>query len=192
MSAKRNRVTAHHRPPRANSNRLLAIALGLAVAVGVILLIVLLFVTGGSDNNVTPPQEVAPTNLADRTPITAGAGDATTPDGWPITTTSGPAEMALAEHLVDSGATMYGAWWCPACYAQKQLFGAEAFATIKPNYVECSTPDRAPTGDCGAEVAGFPTWEIDGQFQSGLPTLDQLAQRSGYEGRTDFLYRAGS
>ena len=190
--AKRNRTATRRKPPRTNSNRLLAIGLGLAVALGVILLIVLLFQTGASDDTVAPPVEIAPSTLAERTPVAAAVGTPTAPNGWPISTTSGEAEIDLAAHLVESDATMYGAWWCPNCYAQKQLFGEEAFAAIKPRYVECSTPARTPTGNGPPEVAGFPTWEIDGQFLVGLQSLDDLARASGYEGRTDFLYRRAS
>lgn len=58
------------------------------------------------------------------------------PDGWEIKTTSGPSEIALAEHLNKIGAKMYAAFWCPHCYDQKQLFGKEA--TEKLGYIECA------------------------------------------------------
>jgi uncharacterized membrane protein len=47
--------------------------------------------------------------------------------GWDIKTTSGPAEIALAEHLTKQGAKMYGAYWCHHCYVQKQLFGKQGW-----------------------------------------------------------------
>ena len=40
--------------------------------------------------------------------------------------------------LKDKGATFYGAFWCPHCQAQKELFGRSE--KLLP-YVECSTPD---------------------------------------------------
>lgn len=110
------------------------------------------------------------------------------PTGWEITTTSGPAEIALAEHLTAIGAKEYGAYWCPHCYDQKQLFGKEAFAAV--NYIECA-PDGAnaqPEVCSAAGLEGFPTWEINGERYSGTQSLSRLAELSGYEGPTEFKY----
>lgn len=107
--------------------------------------------------------------------------------GLPITATSGPAELALARHLRDVGATMYGAYWCPHCSDQKQMFGQQAAALI--NYVECA-PDgqNSQTALCQskAEVTGFPTWEINGQFYPGTQSLQQLADITNYHGSRSF------
>jgi uncharacterized membrane protein len=124
-------------------------------------------------------------------PIRAGGGAPSTAQGQvgpPITTASGPAELALAQHLKDTGAAMYSAWWCPHCHDQKQAFGAEAVALL-PN-VECdpeginAKPDlcRSKSG-----VTGFPTWEINGEFYPGAQPLRRLAELSGYTGPTNFL-----
>ncbi|MFH7242105.1 MAG: vitamin K epoxide reductase family protein [Spirulina sp.] len=123
-------------------------------------------------------------------PIRAGGGSGTVQGqvGPPITTSSGPAEIALAQYLKDSGASMYSAWWCPHCHDQKQAFGAEAVA-ILPN-VECDPEGVNPQTDlCRStpEVTGFPTWEIDGQFYPGAQPLRRLAELSGYTGPTNFL-----
>ncbi len=107
--------------------------------------------------------------------------------GPAITTTSGTAEMQLAQHLADINAKMYGAWWCPHCHDQKQLFGKEA-AKIFP-YIECDPEGQNPQTDlCRATegVTGFPTWEINGEFYSGTQTLGTLADLSGYTGPRDF------
>lgn len=107
--------------------------------------------------------------------------------GPPISTASGPAEVALANHLKDIDANMYGAWWCPHCHQQKQLFGAEATAAF--NYVECAEDGQNPQPDLcrsKAQITGFPTWEINGEFYSGTQSLARLAELSGYEGPTDF------
>jgi glutaredoxin len=114
---------------------------------------------------------------------------ATGPDGQPtieVTTQSGSAEIALAQHLTDTGATFYGAWWCPHCHDQKQLFGQEAAQII--TYVECSTPDgQSQTEACQtANVTNYPTWEINGERLSGAQSLEELAQLSGYTGPMDF------
>ncbi len=108
--------------------------------------------------------------------------------GEPITTQSGEAEVALANHLTEVGAKMYGAYWCPHCHDQKQLFGREA--TGKIPYVECA-PDgkNAQPAVCQAvpEIEGYPTWAVNGQFLEGAQSLETLAQASGYGGPTDFL-----
>jgi uncharacterized membrane protein len=107
--------------------------------------------------------------------------------GPPITTTSGPAEIALAKHLDGIGATMYGAWWCPHCHDQKVVFGAEAAELIP--YVECAEDGKnAQPRLCRAEpqVTGFPTWQINGEFYPGAQSLERLAELSGYTGSTDF------
>ena len=56
--------------------------------------------------------------------------------GPAVTNTSGSAEVALAKHLQDMGAKMYGAHWCPHCFDQKQLFGKEAKKYMP--YIECA------------------------------------------------------
>jgi uncharacterized membrane protein/glutaredoxin len=123
-------------------------------------------------------------------PLSSGSQAAVTQvegAGPAVTTSSGAAEIALAEHLTQSGAKMYSAYWCPHCHDQKQLFGKEA--TAKLPYVECA-PDglNSQTAVCQAipEIKGFPTWEINGQFLSGAQSLETLAQVSGYQGPSDF------
>ena len=106
--------------------------------------------------------------------------------GLAITTTSGPAEITLARHLTQIGAKEYGAYWCPHCYDQKQLFGKQAFAMI--NYIECA-PDgkNSQTQLCKkAGIQGFPTWEIKGEFYPGLQPLEKLAELSNYQGQQNF------
>jgi uncharacterized membrane protein len=51
---------------------------------------------------------------------------------YAITTTSGQAEIALAQHLKQIGAVFYGAFRCSHCHEQKQLFGKEG---IEPRSV---------------------------------------------------------
>ena len=115
--------------------------------------------------------------------------------GPAITTPSGQAELALARHLKQVGAKMYGAYWCPHCHDQKQLFGVEAAREI--TYVECD-----PSGQNGqpetcqavgqkveqasGERFGFPTWEVNGQYYLGTQSLEQLADASGYQGPRNF------
>ncbi|MGY6530307.1 MAG: vitamin K epoxide reductase family protein [Cyanobacterium sp.] len=109
------------------------------------------------------------------------------PIGWEITTTSGPAEIELAQHLASVGATKYTAYWCPHCYDQKQLFGEEAYNIVP--HIEC-TPDglNGEPEKCEGVVRAFPSWVIDGQLIEGTQTLERLAELTGYTGNTDFKY----
>jgi uncharacterized membrane protein len=108
------------------------------------------------------------------------------PELLPITTTSGPAEISLAEHLKAVNAKMYGAYWCPHCHDQKQLFGQEAFAKVP--YVECDPngPNAKPDLCKAAKVEGFPTWKIKDKSLSGTQSLTELAQVSAYSGPQTF------
>lgn len=105
-----------------------------------------------------------------------------------VTTTSGPAQIALARHLRQIGAKEYGAYWCPHCHDQKMLFGKEAAKII--DYFECDPKGQNSRAEiCQAaatNIKGFPTWEIQGQFYSGTQTLDKLADLSGYTGPRNF------
>ncbi|MDJ1174920.1 vitamin K epoxide reductase family protein [Roseofilum capinflatum] len=104
----------------------------------------------------------------------------------PVTTTSGPAEVALVEHLNDMGAKYYGAYWCPHCHEQKELFGQEAASNI--DYVECAADGvNAQVEQCkAAGVQAFPSWEINGQLYAGVRSLNELADLSDYQGPRDF------
>lgn len=94
-------------------------------------------------------------------------------------------QTALALHLQEIGAKMYGAYWCPYCKKQKQVFG-KAFDEI--NYIECDPKGENPQpGLCrNAGIAGFPTWEIKDQLYPGLHSLEELADLSDYQGERDF------
>jgi uncharacterized membrane protein len=98
-----------------------------------------------------------------------------------VTSTSTPQAIALAEHLTSKGAVMYSAWWCPHCNDQKQLFGKEAADRL--TIVECAADGRdSQTQRCAAKgIQGFPSWEIDGKLDSGVKSLQQLAERSGFQ-----------
>merc|ERR1712217_336666 len=43
--------------------------------------------------------------------------------------------IQLAAHLKAKGAIFYGAYWCPHCRNQREMFGAEALALIP--MIEC-------------------------------------------------------
>jgi len=114
------------------------------------------------------------------------AGKPTPGVGWPITTSSGESEIALARHLKQIGAKEYVAWWCPHCHEQKELFGKEAYSYI--NHVECDPRGKNARPDLceAAKIQSFPTWEINGKQYAGVQSLKELAKISGYKGSSNF------
>lgn len=111
---------------------------------------------------------------------------AETESGYAITTTSAPANVALAEHLTETGAKMYGAFWCSHCRDQKQLFGRDAVNAL--TYVECDPAGTNPQPQVcqTAGIQSYPTWEINGELYQGTRSLDELADLSEYTGSRDF------
>jgi hypothetical protein len=95
-------------------------------------------------------------------------------------------EVALASHLRQIGAKLYGVHWCRYCNQQKEVFGKEAFAQL--DYVECDPAgkDARPNLCQEANVKGFPTWEINGKLHTGLRSLQDLAKLSDYPGDRNF------
>lgn len=93
-----------------------------------------------------------------------------------------PWMKALATHLEKTGVKMYGAFWCPACENQKEMFGASA---ARLPYVECSPAGRnGPTSSkcLAAGVRSYPTWTIEGQRHVGVLSPSELADRSRFPG----------
>jgi len=83
--------------------------------------------------------------------------------------------------LTDSGAKMYGAYWCPHCQAQKKLFGSSWDLV---NYVECATPgsDQQKQVCNAAGIKTYPTWIFaDGKSISGELSLQQLSSFTSCE-----------
>jgi len=100
----------------------------------------------------------------------------------PVRSESNAGQIALAEHLTASGAKLYTAYWCPHCHDQKELFGRQA--TEKLTVIECAPDGRNSQRElCEAKkIEGYPTWEINGQLDSGVKPLAKLAEVSGYQG----------
>lgn len=96
--------------------------------------------------------------------------------------TSTPQAIELAKALQAKGITMYGAYWCPHCSRQKELFGAEAWSQM--NYVECSPKGYGFQGAKACkDVDGYPTFrDKTGKIMnvSGERPLEFLAQLVGY------------
>ena len=86
--------------------------------------------------------------------------------------------VALAQCIKASGATFYGAFWCPHCKAQKEEFGA---AVSDLPYVECSEPDgQTQTPVCIAKgIQSYPTWYFkDGTSEEGVLSVADLAAKT--------------
>ncbi|PPS42689.1 vitamin K epoxide reductase family protein [Chroococcidiopsis sp. TS-821] len=152
-----------------------------AIVVGMITLIGTLGVYAGVNQPTVTNSEQTNVALGPIKPPTPGVG-------WPITTESGEAEIALARHLTQIGAREFVAWWCPHCYEQKQLFGKQAYAEI--NHIECAADGQNARPDLcqAAGIQSFPTWEINGQLYPGLRSLEELADLSGYTGPRNFRH----
>ncbi len=91
-----------------------------------------------------------------------------------------PQLQALAIHLKTRGATFYGASWCNACQAQKEIFGSAA--SYLP-YVECSprgqnTPQS--TICLLNKIKSYPTWLINGQRYERILTVEALRKISRF------------
>jgi len=86
---------------------------------------------------------------------------------------------AFAQCLGTKGAKMYGAFWCPHCAEQKELFGSSF--DYAP-YIECGIKgSRNIAQVCtDANVKNFPTWVFaDGSRVVGKHDLDFLSQATG-------------
>jgi glutaredoxin len=98
------------------------------------------------------------------------------------TASSSARQQALARHLKLQGAVVYGAWWCPHCNHQKELFGAEAIELLP--YVECDKDDAGRKRCQAAQIRAYPTWELNGQRRLGVLSLEELEVWSGYNAGT--------
>lgn len=161
--------------------------IGQIIFIGIVVGMVTLIGTLGVYSLAEAPAPEAPGRT-----IPAITGDPKPAEGgWSITTNSGEAELALAEHLTATGAKMYGAYWCPHCHEQKLLFGKQAFSKI--NYVECAPEAKNPQPKVceQAGITSFPTWEIKGKLEKGVQEGEKLGELSGYQGKTNFKYSLG-
>ena len=93
---------------------------------------------------------------------------------------STPEQKALSEHLRRKGAAFYGAWWCPACFKQKYLFGKEAVGRLP--YVECDKSDSGRERCKAAGIRAFPTWVMGTSRVEGVQTIEELKRWSRFPG----------
>lgn len=155
--------------------------------VGLMTIVVTLGIYSGINGDAIADEVVDPRD--GKIEIIKAKGNYTAPHGWEVTSVSGEDEIALAKHLTATGVKKYGAYWCPHCYEQKQLFGQAAFDEI--TYIECAPEGKNPQPDVcrAAGIQSFPTWEIDGKFEPGIKTPDELAEMSNYQGSKEFKYK---
>ena len=97
----------------------------------------------------------------------------------PLAVATYNASGAPAYATTSYGFAMYGAYWCPHCADQKEMFRS-SFQYVP--YVECGVPgsrDEAPVcKDAG--VKHFPTWQFgDGERREGTQTLQALQSKTG-------------
>ncbi len=88
------------------------------------------------------------------------------------------ATIALADCLKEKGVKFYGAFWCPHCADQKEMF---ANAVGKLPYIECSTADsKGQTPTCQkAGIKSYPTWEFaDGTRREAVLQKEDLATQA--------------
>lgn len=112
-------------------------------------------------------------------PAHAGpSGGSTTPSlGEALAPSSGD-QLQLTEHLRRIGALFYGAWWCPACFRQKSLFGQQAGEQLP--YVECDKTDPGRERCRAARIGAYPTWVLGDKRVEGVQTLEELKRWSGF------------
>lgn len=88
---------------------------------------------------------------------------------------------AFAQCLNEKGIVMYGAYWCPHCQNQKDMFGKSVEYI---NYVECDPRGNDANPElCQAKgVNSYPTWEFpNGEIVSGEMSLREISFRSECE-----------
>lgn len=92
-----------------------------------------------------------------------------------------PFLMALATYLSERGALFYGAYWCPVCQDQKELFGASVH---RLPYVECTPEGRSGRINLrclDANIRDYPTWIIDGRQRRGVISPEELARITRFD-----------
>jgi hypothetical protein len=87
-------------------------------------------------------------------------------------------QLGLVAHLRHVGAVFYGAWWCPACFKQKNLFGQEAGNQLP--YLECEKTEEQRKRCDQAGIQAYPTWVMGSKRLEGVQTLERLGEWSNY------------
>ncbi|CAJ1958704.1 unnamed protein product [Cylindrotheca closterium] len=91
--------------------------------------------------------------------------------------------IELAKMLTEKGMVFYGAFWCPHCSRQKEIFGAQAFSLL--NYQECAPKGYGFKGVC-KDIDGYPSFRSKGGMLrktidfSGERPLSYFAEQVGF------------
>ena len=95
-----------------------------------------------------------------------------------------PTSPSFIQNMMQTGAVMYGAYWCPHCSHQKELFGSEAWSLVP--YVECSAKgfyyDSSKVEKVKDKIEGFPTWHFPKSSSSSI-----ISSRIGGGKGTDWV-----
>ncbi len=87
----------------------------------------------------------------------------------------------FAQCLTNNNVKYFGAFWCPNCQKQNDLFGkSKKFI----DYTECSTPNgQNQLQVCkDAGITAYPTWEFaDGSRLLGVLSFETLSEKTGCE-----------
>jgi len=137
----------------------------------IILVIVALGLTLKNQKNETPAtdnQIIAETEEDDSGEVLGVQSDQPTID-----------PVALAKHLKNQGAGLYGAVWCSHCKEQKELFGnAKEFLPYHECDLEAANSEAKICEDAG--ITAYPTWIINQTKYIGAKTLVELAKLSNF------------
>jgi thiol-disulfide isomerase/thioredoxin len=85
----------------------------------------------------------------------------------------------FANCISDSGAKMYGAFWCPKCAKQKKMFGSSVQYFKE---IECDPRGENEQSELCIEknVEKYPDWEFaDGSRKVGILSFEELAEETG-------------
>jgi hypothetical protein len=85
----------------------------------------------------------------------------------------------FAKCITESGAVMYGTFWCPHCANTKKSFGG-SFQYI--DYVECDPRGENEQSELciEKEILEYDTWEfVDGSRLISEPSFQQLSDKTG-------------
>lgn len=137
-----------------------------------LLLSFLSLATVGTTTTVVPPDIDPPPTIEINVEKPAGAP--TTPKA----TTASANTPEIAQCLADKGAKFYGAFWCPHCHDQKEMFG-DAMEYIE--YIECDArgENANPEACLAADITSYPTWVFaDGEKLVGARTPEELAEKA--------------
>lgn len=86
---------------------------------------------------------------------------------------------SFAKCITESGAKMYGTYWCSHCQNQKKMFGDSV--QYLP-YVECASVSGSSQQQVCSDngITGYPTWVFgDGTRLSGELSLEVLSRKTG-------------